>query len=102
MGIKIIASISRIQLFFLTATLPEINKRLRRVNFLLIGGRLPMKLFASFVATAALLVSVQAASAGIVLIDNFTTSDPAGDVPQTNWLGDKYFTSVPVPANIQG
>src|SRR5580700_7689977 len=37
-----------------------------------------------------------AQAAGIVLFDNFTTTDPAQQVPSLNWLGDNTF--VPVPA----
>jgi hypothetical protein len=63
-----------------------------------------MKLFGSVVAALVLGVSAQGAMAAVVtsISDNFTTTDPAHNTPQGNWLGDSVFTSVPAPANQLG
>ena len=63
-----------------------------------------MKRFLPLVAAVAVGLSSHGAMADVVtsISDNFTTTDPAGYVPQQNWLGDSVFTSVPAPANING
>jgi hypothetical protein len=48
----------------------------------------------SLLAIAALACSTQAASAGVVITDNFTTN---GQVPGGNWTGDATF--VPIPSS---
>jgi hypothetical protein len=50
----------------------------------------------ALLATAAVGAVACTAHAGTVLHDDFTTTDPANQVPVLNWLGDNTF--VPVPA----
>jgi PEP-CTERM motif len=50
----------------------------------------------ALLATAAVGAFASTAQAGIVLFDNFTTTDSVNQVPTLNWLGDNTF--VPVPA----
>jgi hypothetical protein len=50
----------------------------------------------ALLATAAVGAFASTAQAGVVLHDDFTTTDPAKQVPVLNWLGDNTF--VPVPA----
>jgi hypothetical protein len=50
----------------------------------------------ALLAAAAVVAFASTAQAGIVLHDDFTTTDPANQVPVLNWLGDNTF--VPVPA----
>jgi hypothetical protein len=50
----------------------------------------------ALLATAAVSAFASTAQAGIVLHDDFTTTDPINQVPVLNWLGDNTF--VPVPA----
>jgi hypothetical protein len=38
------------------------------------------------------------AQAAVVLSDNFSTTDPAADVPVDNWAGDSVFVSLPSPS----
>ena len=50
----------------------------------------------ALLATAAVGAFASTAQAGVVLTDDFTTTDPTHQVPALNWLGDNTF--VPVPA----
>jgi hypothetical protein len=38
------------------------------------------------------------AQATVVLSDNFTSTNPANEVPMDNWQGDSVFTSMPDPS----
>jgi PEP-CTERM motif len=52
----------------------------------------------ALLATAAVGAFASTAQAGVVLSDDFTTTDSAKQVPMANWQGDSVFTSMPDPS----
>ena len=53
--------------------------------------------FIPLLAVAAFALSAQAASAGVVIQDDFSSSTPV-----LNWAGDSVFKSIPQPGNVDG